>query len=156
MKNILITFLLVFCLFNCTTQHEKTQVLEFKTTLEQHLASIQSRDLKKLASTISDSVMLIFPDGTLLRSKSEFLNFHTSWFADSAWEVKPSILRVEESEELSYALIKYQYTELHSAGGEISTRSNYLQLIFKKYPQGWLLIHDQNTGIRAASNDKQE
>lgn len=126
---------------------QKKNSADFRSTLDYHLKSISGRDLKGIDATVADSVTLIFPDGDLLKTKKNFLEFHINWFKDMNWEMSTQVLQSKEELQLAYALVKYQltgYTEDHKIKSKSTT---YLLLIFEKQKEGWKLIHDQNTKV---------
>lgn len=117
---------------------------EFEKTLRKHLAAIEEKNITDISATVSDSVTLIFPDGSMLKSKEKFMEFHKKWFGDPSWKMAIQVVSAENSDSLGYALIKYRYEK--SKENEIqSVHHTYLLLIFKKIKGKWLLWHDQNT-----------
>lgn len=139
--------LLLFFLFSINNFAQQKNGADFKLILDRHLKSISGKDLRGMEETVSDSVVLIFPDGELLKSKKKFMEFHINWFKDPNWEMKTQVIQLREDARLAYAFVQYQltnYTEAH----QIKSKSNtYLLLIFEKQKEGWKLIHDQNTKI---------
>lgn len=139
---------LVFCLILSCEKNTQSIREDYNATLKIHLEAIQNRDLNAILETVHDSVTLIFPDGQLLKSKEKFADFHRDWFADKKWSMNPVVLKTNQSDSLSYSLIRYQYNDLDSLGNAINPRSTYLMLTFKLESNGWKLIHDQNTRIQ--------
>ncbi len=145
MKHIGLTILITF--FSIIAFAQNWSTLDFKTTLEKHLQAISTRNIEMIKATVADSVLLIFPDGELLKSKQKFVDFHIDWFKDKNWKMTTEILRIKEEKQLAHGLVKYQLTN-YNADGTIKSQSNtYLLLIFEKQKEGWKLIHDQNTKI---------
>ncbi|MGH4118025.1 YybH family protein [Clostridium sp.] len=119
--------------------------MDFKNTLELHLDSMRSKDLNKFISTVKlEDIILIMPNGTLIREKEEFIELHKNWFADNDWDLNYKIINIEESIEIAYALVIIDYKDC-DAEGNIIKMNYYLNLIFRKQDEKWLLIHDQNT-----------
>ena len=146
MKTYLPALVLFLMIVGCAQQNTSDRP-DYDATLKIHLNAIQDHDLSALLSTVHDSVTLIFPNGQRLKSKKEFATFHQNWFNDSTWTLSPAILKTIKSDSVSYSLIQYQYNDIDSMGARINPRSNFLLLVFKQGPDGWRLIHDQNTRI---------
>jgi hypothetical protein len=106
---------------------------------------MRSKDLYKFISTVKlEDIILIMPNGTLIREKEEFIDLHKNWFADNDWDLNYKILNIEESKEIAYALVTIDYKDC-DAERNIIKMNYYLNLIFRKQDEKWLLIHDQNT-----------
>ena len=119
----------------------------FADVLPTHLKAITHKDLDGIKATVADSVLLIFPDGTALKSKTKFVEMHRNWFKDSLWKMSVKVLNTKETETLAYANVKYGYTTSKPDGSVASVSHTFLLLIFEKQKDGWKLIHDQNTTI---------
>jgi len=117
----------------------------FRSTVEQHVAAISKRDFDGILATIteSDSLTLIFPDGTLLRSRDAYISFHQEWFADSTWTMDIDLVRLHEAS--GTALVRTAYED----DGPSSRREAWLVLSFARENGFWRLVHDQNTRIPA-------
>lgn len=119
--------------------------MNFKNTIELHLNSMKSKDFNKFISTVNlEDIILIMPNGTLIREKEEFIKLHKNWFADNDWDLNYEIINIEESTEIAYALVAIDYKDCDEEG-TIIKMNYYLNLIFRKQDDKWLLIHDQNT-----------
>jgi len=145
MKNIVI--IIIACLFT-TTVHGQSKY-SFAGVLSKHLNAITHKDLAGIEATVGDSVLLIFPDGSVLKSKAKFVDMHKDWFKDSLWTMSPKILNTKETATLAYANVKYEDTTRKHDGSIASVSHTFLLLIFEKQKDGWKLIHDQNTKITA-------
>lgn len=120
----------------------------FKDTLKLHLDSIQKRDLASFSSTISkNSITLIMMDGTIIDTRSKFIQFHSDWFADKDWKFNYDIMKMDETEKIAYALLAVYYEDIDIEGRPVHMKY-YLNLIFKKYKEDWLLEFDQNTNMK--------
>ncbi|MBL4938530.1 hypothetical protein JK636_22765 [Clostridium sp. YIM B02515] len=61
--------------------------MDFKNTLELHLDSMRNKYLNKFISTVKlEDIILIMPNGTLIKEKEEFIELHKNWFADNDWD----------------------------------------------------------------------
>lgn len=120
----------------------------FDSTVSVHLHAIATANLEELEPTVGDSVIMISPFGDRVKSKTQFMDLHRNWFTQTNWEWTPIILETEHTDSLGYTLLRYVYSEKDSAGNT-SSNDNYLILIFRNSKEGWKLIHDQNTRIRA-------
>lgn len=145
MKNIVIT---IFVFLFATAVHSQSKY-SFAGVLSKHLDAITHKDLAGIEATVGDSVLLIFPDGSELKSKAKFVDMHKDWFKDSLWTMSPKILNTKETATLAYANVKYEYTIRKPDGSIASVWPTFLLLIFEKQKDGWKLIHDQNTKITA-------
>jgi ketosteroid isomerase-like protein len=127
------------------TYAQNWKELDFKTTLEKHVNSISTKNIDVINATVADSVLLIFPDGEILKSKQKFVALHLDWFKDPNWKMTTEILQIKEDKTLAHGLVKYQLTNYNTDGSTKSIANTYLLLIFEKQKEGWKLIHDQNT-----------
>ena len=120
---------------------------DFNVALDRHLAAIQSRDLSEMEATITlePDMVLIFPDGSRLETRQQFLDFHKQWFADQTWVMTPEILRKWEGTDYSYALLRYSFDP--DGDGPLAPSQSYLSLGFRLEEGEWRLVHDQNTRI---------
>ncbi len=119
--------------------------MDFRVTLSYHLESLQERKLDDYLKTVClDKVLVIMPNGNLINSGDQFIEFHKDWFADTNWEMECEIMKIAEGTELAYTLIEVLYKDCDKDGNPISM-NYFLNLIFKKIDDRWLLIHDQNT-----------
>jgi len=149
-----IACLLALLLLACKTD-EKNDLRKdsfFEQDLTTHLNAVQNRDYDALEPTVAEDVLMIGPDGSTLKSKTEFMKFHEDWFKLSNWKWQGKVLKTSTSDSLSHALVQYRYTESDSLGKEIYRSDAYLLLIFRKAENGWQLVHDQNTRIQEPNN----
>jgi ketosteroid isomerase-like protein len=119
--------------------------MDFQEVLQIHLRAVKDKDLDIFITTISkEDVTLIMPNGVLINGRENFIEFHKDWFSDKDWTLNYEILKIEEGEEISYALLKVDYKDIDSDGNEYSL-NYYLTLLFKKSEGKWGLTYDQNT-----------
>lgn len=120
----------------------------FKDALQLHLEAIQNRDLDSFCSTISDdSITLIMLNGTIIDNRMKFIEFHKDWFSDEDWKLNYEIIKLDETEKMAYALLAIHYEDIDMEGKPVHMKY-YLNLIFKKYEDNWLLVFDQNTNSK--------
>ncbi len=115
----------------------------FDATLKRHLNAIASRDLPEILATVADGdvVMVILPNGSLLQGKTAFADLHKEWFADPDWRMEFTEVRRYETEHLCSVLLRYSYRDTP----EGPARECFLNLVFQRFDDGWLLVFDQNT-----------
>lgn len=124
----------------------------FDDALRVHLNAVTSRDLAALEPTLSrtDELILIFPNGSMTRTKTEFLSFHREWFAETSWsmEFTPEWTRVFG--HTAQALVRTRYRDTAADGSAIDNRA-LLLLTFELQDGAWRLVADQNTRVPAPS-----
>ncbi len=116
--------------------------MDFRETLGRHLLAIETRDLDTLAATVADPLILVMADGSLKRSKREFVDAHRDWFAMKNWTLTAKPVEIYEGGSLGVAVLHLDYRE----GGKQSR--SYLTLVFEKRDGEWLMVQDQNTPIK--------
>ena len=116
--------------------------MDFRETLGRHLLAIETRDLATLAATLADPLILIMADGSLKRSKAEFVDAHRGWFAMKNWTLSAKPVEIYEGGSLGVAVLHLDYRE----DGKQSL--SYLTLVFEKRDGEWLMVQDQNTPIK--------
>lgn len=129
----------------CSAGGETAARPDFRAALDAHLAAIEARDLDAFAPTITsgDDLYVIFPNGAAIETTEGVVAFHDEWFQDENWRMDPGVVKIMEGEDMSAALLKYDYRD--TPNGE--PRSSWLILIFKLEDGEWRLVHDQNTRI---------
>lgn len=119
--------------------------MNFNETLKLHLNYMKDKELDKFVSTVRlDNITVIMPNGTIIKNSAEFIELHKNWFLDTDWELDFKILKTEESAEMAYALVAVDYKDCDNKGNPIYM-NYYLNLVFTKHGETWLLVHDQNT-----------
>ncbi|HEX7052544.1 MAG TPA: nuclear transport factor 2 family protein [Burkholderiales bacterium] len=114
----------------------------FREALGRHLLALETRDLDTLAATLADPLLLIMADGTLKRSKADFLEAHRGWFAMQNWTLTAKPVEIYEGGSIGVAVLHLDYRE----DGKRS--ASYLTLVFEQRDGEWLMVQDQNTPIR--------
>jgi ketosteroid isomerase-like protein len=117
-------------------------VTGFRETLGRHLLAIEKRDLDALAATVADPLVLIMADGTLKRSKREFIDAHRGWFDMKNWTLQAKPVEIYEDAQLGVAVLSLDYRE-----GDKRSES-YLTLVFERRGDEWLMVQDQNTPVK--------
>lgn len=96
--------------------------------------------------TAGDHLLLILPSGRMTRSRSEYLAFHESLFAASAWTMTFDRIHLQRFGEYAHAL--YAVTFDDDGAGPAPATPAYLSLGFGQEDGEWRLVHDQNTSVR--------
>ena len=118
----------------------------FEKTLKTHLQAVEDRDFDTLISTLPEQggeIVLILPNGSIDKSRDNFIAGHKEWFAGKSWKQKFEVINTIETAEMAVATIKYIYIE-----GNGETWNALLGLVFQKVDDHWVLVHDQNTRIQ--------
>ncbi len=139
----------IFCmilLVGCASNN--VSVPDFKTSVRQHLDTVENRDLEALKNTLTETndLNVIFPGGSILDNTQAVINFHQDWFTDENWIFKTEIVKVIEGTTQSTALVKYNFQD----SADTEPRQAWLVLTFQLEKNSWRLIHDQNTRIDKA------
>jgi len=122
--------------------------MTFRETLDKHLRAIQERDLQALRETLPENeLVLITSDGQLVRSVTEFLSMHQSWFAHPTWSLGVTPVHIQESPQLAVAVLRLDYRDTRPDGSPLHETS-YLTLVFAQQGERWVMVQDQNTPIR--------
>ena len=125
---------------------------DFETLLQQHLAALQSRDIKAYAATItrSETLYLVLPDGKLIPTRFGVIDYYRKWFADPSWRMRFERLRTLVGKDSAVVFFHTVY-DGNGNNGEPAHSEGYLTLTFRHEPQGWALVHEQNTRIALPS-----
>ena len=115
----------------------------FRDTATIHINAIKNRDLNSLLSTITknEKLTLIFPGGTTLNTRQEYIDFHIGWFADASWSMDIEPISYMVRGHYGVALVRTTYTD--AAG----SRQALLALSFSMEDGSWRLVFDQNTRV---------
>jgi len=129
----------------------------FQQALQRHLTAVQERDLATFVDTIASdgSLALILPNGSYLDEYQEIVEMHQEWFADSEWRMSVELVNQRETPMMATALCLVTYEDVDEAGEPVQFQY-FLNLIFAKQGNQWLLVHDQNTVIDTADADEGE
>ena len=122
--------------------------MSFQKALERHLQAIQEHDVETFLETVAQdgSLTVILPNGNLLDNYDEIAELHQEWFADPEWQMTTELVNMRESKEMATALLLVTYEDVDEEGEPIQFQY-FLNLIFAKQGEEWLVIHDQNTLI---------
>ena len=118
--------------------------MSFRDALGRHLLAIQERDLKALADTLADDLVLVTADGKLVKGSKAFLDLHRDWFGMKNWRLDAKPVQVWEAGELGVAVFRLDYRESRSDGSSVQQEST-LTLAFQSRGGRWLMVLDQNT-----------
>lgn len=114
-----------------------THFANFRETLGRHLLAMETKDADTLAATLADPLILITANGTLKRSKSEFLQIQREYFALQGWTLKAKAVEIYESASLGIAVLHLEYRE----------SEGWLTLVFEQRGGEWLMVQHQNTPV---------
>lgn len=143
-KSIACGFFVMLMLAGCAPSGSGP-VPSFDDALTKHLNAVASRDMQSYTDTITmnPNLPLIFPDGSIIATRQEVLDFHTAWFKDPNWVMDHEIVGTLVKGTMAIATVRYQYKD--TADGP--PRYAFLGLVFALEGGEWRLIHDQNTRI---------
>lgn len=117
----------------------------FELALKNHLDAIKNKNFEAFIQSVKlDEVTLIMPNGNFISDKDSFINLHRDWFFDEDWNLEHTLIKTEVGLVHAFALLAIDYTDCDAEGNTIKMKY-YLNLIFRKCDDAWLLIHDQNT-----------
>ena len=119
---------------------------QFKQALDMHLKSIADRDIAAFSEFLhpSHSSMVILPNGHMLKSNEDIIDFHIEWFADLDWRMDVKIMDILDMGSVGYALCDVIYHDIDEDGKPYQMEY-FLSLLFNKIEGKWVLIRDQNT-----------
>lgn len=122
--------------------------MTFEQTLARHFKAVQERDLETFLDTVAQdgSLKMILPNGNLLDSYEEIVELHEDWFADTDWQLQAEPVTQYETADMGTALFLINYQDVDEMGQPVEFEY-FLNLIFAKRDNKWVLIHDQNTII---------
>lgn len=126
---------------------------DFDSTFAAHLAAIQAKDLPAIEATLTrgEELHLILPNGTHTSSRQAFIDFHKTFFASKTWSMTFTPVSRTVSQDLAVVMVRSQYRDVDE--GKPVWSENWLTFTFAREPQGWGLIHDQNTRIRTGEGE---
>ena len=118
----------------------------FQQALQRHLTAIQAHDLDTFLDTIANdgTLTLILPDGSYLDDYEEIVELHKEWFADQQWKMTTELVATHESAEMASALSLVTYADVDEEGQPVELQY-FLNLLFAKQGNKWVVVHDQNT-----------
>ena len=135
----------------------KGNSMTFQQALQRHLTAVQERDLDTFIDTIASdgSLAMIMPNGNYLDEYQEIVELHQEWFADPEWRMSFELVNQRETPAMASALCLVTYEDVDEEGEPVQFQY-FLNLIFAKQGNKWLLVHDQNTIIDMADADEDE
>lgn len=115
----------------------------FNQTVADYIQAIQERDLDGIIETMTtdEDLVLIFPGGTTLYTRQEYVDFHRKWFTDMDWKMELETVYTQVHENFGIVLLKTTYTD------DAGPRQGLLSLTFALEDGQWRLVFDQNTRI---------
>lgn len=123
----------------------------FEQVLEKHIKALQEKNIDLFLETVPQNgeFSLILPNGKLIKTAEEFVEFNQDWFSDPDWKMQIELVRVVGGADLGFALLDVDYSDKNQHGEPIH-KTFYLHLVFRRHENGeWLLVHDQNTDKNA-------
>ena len=131
--------------------------MTFQQSLQRHLAAIQDRDIDTFLDTIAPDgrLTLIMPNGSLWQSYDDIAELHQDWFSDPDWRMTTELIATHESAEMASALMLVNYADVDEEGEPVEFQY-YLNLLFAKQEDKWLVVHDQNTMIDTVEPENED
>ncbi|MEZ4865912.1 MAG: nuclear transport factor 2 family protein [Caldilineaceae bacterium] len=131
--------------------------MTFQQALQRHLTAIQEHDIDTFLETIvaDGTLSLILPNGDYLDDYQEIVELHQEWFADPEWRMTTELITQHESDAMASALLLVNYEDVDEEGEAVQFQY-FLNLIFVKQGDQWLVVHDQNTMIELTDEDGDE
>lgn len=160
---ILILFLLLF--FSCVESFAQNEVkvseklwiaypenrpgLSLKETFDIYVQAVQSSDLERLFTTVTDDEKFFFLTSTakLIDTREGYYKFHEDWFKEKDWEMPVDFLGAHEGKEYGYTTAIFHYKSKMPEGG-LYFLDSYFTLIFHKEEGLWKVVADICTPIR--------
>jgi hypothetical protein len=99
-------------------------MMTFRDTLDKHVHAIQQRNLRALIATLpQDELVLITPDGRLVRSVEEFIEMHRGWFQSRTWTLGARLESVYETPDMGVAALRLNYCDAPAGGPPLQEAS---------------------------------
>jgi uncharacterized protein (TIGR02246 family) len=137
------------------TPKSQGKATTFQQALQRHMTAVEARDLDTFLDTIANdgSLTLILPNGSYLDDYEEIVELHREWFADEQWQMTSELVATHESAEMASALSLVTYTDVDEEGQPIEFQY-FLNLLFAKQDNKWVVVHDQNTVTELMDEDE--
>jgi len=118
---------------------------DFSLALQDFLNSISNRDIAtyKKYITNDEEMYTIVQNGHAFKTTQELISMHEQWFNDTNWIWESTVIKTVVGEDLSFALIKYDY----KISKDASPFSTWLTYVFRLEKNEWRVIHDHNTAL---------
>jgi ketosteroid isomerase-like protein len=122
--------------------------MDLRHTVQAHFDAVAARDMNALLPTLTDgdALTLIFPDGSKIDTRRQFVDFHRKWFADRRWHWHGEVVSVIERGDLAHVLARYRYDSVDDRG-QPKHSASWLTLVFAREQGHWHLVFDQNTRL---------
>ena len=119
----------------------------FEEAVRVHIQAISHRDLEALEGTLtrSERLDLYLPDGKCSQSRSAFIAFHKSWFAQKGWSIRFTPTSTYVGKDLGTATFKSRCEDI--VAGQPYWSENWVTFTFRREGRAWRLVADQNTRI---------
>jgi ketosteroid isomerase-like protein len=122
--------------------------VSFTDALDEHLAAIRARDLRRLAATVSArGVRLVTAQGEVSTDPGRFLALHADWFRATTWSIATRLLHAQVGTDVATCLLALEYRDDPPDGVPVREVS-VLGLTFALEDGRWVLVQDQNTPCR--------
>lgn len=79
--------------------------------------------------------------------RDEFLERHAAWFASPSWTLETQTIHVWEKDATAIGVVHLRCRD--PLPERPVDETSILTLVFARSGERWLLVHDQNTPIRA-------
>lgn len=123
----------------------------FDTVVERHLQAIDDRDLASYMSTIppDSEDLMILPDGSVWKNRSEVESGHREWFADPSWTFDDQPVHRIREDQFGVVVQRVQIVR-----PDRTSPPFLLSMLFAPAADGcWYLRHDQNTLLPEAASE---
>lgn len=144
MKNLFIISTLLCVSISVNAQNSIDQQDTFQKVRDLFLSGLENKKISDLNTVVGDSVIMIFPDGELMKGKKRFMEFNEAWFKKK-WDIKTEIVSTDLQDNIGYSLIRYKYQRYKIDGTSGQLSDIYLVVILKKVADKWFVIHNQHT-----------
>lgn len=155
MKKTVSLIALLFILVSCTTEKntfsEETNTKEFTASLQEHLDAMTNKNIEIVEATVpkpTETMHLILPDGTEMKTAKEFIEMHREWFKDtiSNWKLTFNIKYAHTNKDMGYALVEALLKE-PNRNGKPYFHKMHVSYVLEKTDNKWLVIKDHASSI---------
>jgi len=123
-------------------------IMEFKAAIDAYFNAVKGRNIEAFSPLVKEDgkTTLILPTGKLILGYRKIIDFHINWFEDLDWSMAHEVIHLWENGNAGGGLFKVTYGDVKESG-EPYMIHYYLNLLFERVSDRWLLHHDQNTLI---------